>query len=289
MRIISCIVSNHDGWAGIFEGVRPVVLKNIASKWPATLRWKDFIGLKERTKYTDTVVQVETGGTYTSSNMELKFVQLSDLLDYFNFRQQVIVKSNTDDSVRLTSPHVYLAQQGIEDIPPLLEDIETPELVKAAMKKGLHGRKLWLGGADGTHSACHYDPYENLLCQVFGYKRVLLFPPEAEECLYPLRGTVHKNTSQVAFLALSDIIFNELKSQNSQYSQPLPQSHDSTVYVFPSYNPLLSALDMRYPRLFQAQGFCAVVGPGDGLFIPKRWWHFCHAPSSSCSVNFWWL
>ena len=38
---------------------------------------------------------------------------------------------------------------------------------------------LWLGRG-ATTSPLHYDEYENLLCQVAGRKRLLLFPPAAE-------------------------------------------------------------------------------------------------------------
>ncbi len=31
-----------------------------------------------------------------------------------------------------------------------------------------------------------------------------------------------------------------------------------------------------------------VLGPGDGLYIPARHWHYVRALSPSISVNFWW-
>ena len=37
----------------------------------------------------------------------------------------------------------------------------------------------------GDVTPCHYDEQENLYGQVTGLKRVILFPPEHFECLYP--------------------------------------------------------------------------------------------------------
>ena len=37
-------------------------------------------------------------------------------------------------------------------------------------------RNLWIGGSPTT-SPLHYDDYENILCQIRGYKEVVLFPP----------------------------------------------------------------------------------------------------------------
>jgi len=37
----------------------------------------------------------------------------------------------------------------------------------------------------GDVTPCHYDEQENFYAQIGGYKRVILFPPEQFECLYP--------------------------------------------------------------------------------------------------------
>lgn len=37
----------------------------------------------------------------------------------------------------------------------------------------------------GNVTPCHYDEQENFFAQVGGYKRVILFPPNQFDCLYP--------------------------------------------------------------------------------------------------------
>ena len=41
------------------------------------------------------------------------------------------------------------------------------------------------GWCAGNVTPCHYDEQENFYTQIGGYKRVILFPPEQFECLYP--------------------------------------------------------------------------------------------------------
>jgi Cupin-like domain len=36
----------------------------------------------------------------------------------------------------------------------------------------------------GSESPCHQDPFHNILCQVYGTKHVLLFPPEQHVCTH---------------------------------------------------------------------------------------------------------
>lgn len=43
----------------------------------------------------------------------------------------------------------------------------------------------WFIADAGDVTPCHYDEQENFYAQIGGYKRVILFPPEQFECLYP--------------------------------------------------------------------------------------------------------
>ena len=40
---------------------------------------------------------------------------------------------------------------------------------------------------------------------------------------------------------------------------------------------------------FTFAGFSGVLRAGDGIYIPKGFFHYCATTSRSCSVNFWWL
>jgi hypothetical protein len=56
----------------------------------------------------------------------------------------------------------------------------------------------------------------------------------------------------------------------------------------------VSAVDVEHPDLGAHPAFAGahhydvLLGPGDGLFIPKGWWHYVRALTPSWSLNFWW-
>lgn len=107
---------------------------------------------------------------------------------------------------------------------------------------------VWVGPG-GTNSKFHYDQDHNLFAQVYGRKRVILAAPRFCEQLYPIN-----------------------KSWGDAYS-PI--------------NPTRPDLD-RYPRFAEVECFESVLGPGDMLYIPLRWWHDVTALEGSISVNLWW-
>ena len=150
-----------------------------------------------------------------------------------------------------SSPPVYLAQYDMRDMPELKADYLYPDLTRTG-KASVYKINLWLGFED-TFSPCHYDPYHNVLCQITGSKTVILFNPAYSKNLYPHEKDIRlKNTSQIR-----DILGNV----------------DSTTF----------------PLFHECFGLKAVLEPGDAVYIPFKWWHFCKANSINTSLNFWWL
>ena len=110
-------------------------------------------------------------------------------------------------------------------------------------------QKWWLSGP-GTVSVLHTDLPDNLFAQFVGKKRVMLFPPRDEFRLYrePLWSTV-----------------------------PMCSRVDPEV---PDYK--------RFPRLRRAHPRCLLLGPGEILYIPRRWWHHVRTLETSISASYWW-
>jgi hypothetical protein len=140
----------------------------------------------------------------------------------------------------------YLAQHELfAQLPELWRDFSVPAVLPAAPGSV----NIWWGTA-GTVTRLHFDTYDNLLCQVAGYKWVRLFPPGTAPALYvlPPTGTA-------------------------------AQGNVSAVDV--------EAPDARaHPLFATARGVDAVLGPGDALFIPAGWWHWVRSLCPSLSVNF---
>lgn len=148
------------------------------------------------------------------------------------------------------APSVYLAQHELfTTIPSLRGDIRTPPFI-GEVGGEVYQTNGWVGPC-GTYSPCHTDPYHNVLVQVVGKKHVRLFGPHNSACMYPHQGR-QRNTSQVD-----------------------PREEEA-------------ALRARFPLFEGVEGEEVVLQPGDALFIPKKWWHFCHSLTGSISVNYWW-
>lgn len=103
-------------------------------------------------------------------------------------------------------------------------------------------------GPRGTVSPLHFDPKDNLLCQVVGAKYLRLYAPRESEKLYPVDGLL-ANTSQV------------------QVDAP-------DLDAFPAFQ------DAAYVE--------CVLREGEMLYIPPRYWHFVRSLTTSFSVSFWW-
>lgn len=109
---------------------------------------------------------------------------------------------------------------------------------------------LWVG-SDEAYTPCHCDTYGcNLVAQLSGKKRWLLFPPKDTQHLYPTRIPYEESS-----------IFSKVNIQDPDYKQ-----HPSYSCTTP-YKVMLS--------------------PGEVLFVPRHWWHHVTCIEPSVSVNVW--
>ena len=196
-----------------------MVLTGVVNDWPAIRTWKNYASIKARVSDSSLRVPVEVGGDYMSSNMRMTDMNFHKLLDIFQDRQNIIESTNNNINHHSSSSssqsnssgkHMYVAQYDLSNIPELIPDIAVPSILNdIANTDKLYAIKFWLGGPSGTISPCHYDPYDNMLCQVLGAKHILLFPPESRTWLYPYHNTTQKNTSQIPFSSTSLSTYTE--------------------------------------------------------------------------------
>jgi cupin-like protein len=163
-----------------------------------------------------------------------EIIQISEYLD--------IISSAT-----APAKSYYLAQKSIPDIFPILvHDIEIPDYFK---KKLLAAVNLWIG-PKGNTTPLHYDTSQNLLSQVRGRKRLVLYPPEQFSRLYP-----HSVYSKIPHMSQVNIDSPDLQ---------------------------------KFPKFHKAQSVECILEEGEMLFIPAGWWHQVYSLDLAISVNFWW-
>lgn len=111
------------------------------------------------------------------------------------------------------------------------------------------GSTLWIGSG-GAHTPCHYDTYGcNLVAQLYGTKRWVLWPPSESSNMKPTR-TPYEESS----------VYSKWN-----FNCPLP----SDFYV--------GCKDI----------YIVEMKPGDVLFVPHHWWHFVECLDTSVSINSW--
>ncbi|KAK3097213.1 hypothetical protein FSP39_007552 [Pinctada imbricata] len=103
-------------------------------------------------------------------------------------------------------------------------------------------------GPKGTVSPLHYDPKHNLLAQVMGAKYIRLYSDSVSDMIYPHDDMLLCNTSKV------DV-----------------ENPDTT----------------QFPKFKHAPYTECVLGSGEMLYIPPKYWHFVKSLSVSFSVSFW--
>ena len=235
-----------------FATKQPVIIRGYVNSWPAISDNERAWRKGQRFQQLG-MVQVEVGRQYMDNNLQLAQVEFKEFADHVldSLNKTTIPNQNNHHHIN-TNPRIYLAQNNFDTIATLKDDVIQPAMTTMTGKKHLYRVNIWMCGDSGSESPCHYDPFHNLLCQVFGKKRVLLFPPEFSDDLYPAHHTTQKNTSLVDF--------------------QLPDH-------------------LLHPRFASAQqhGIEAILEPGDALYIPYQYWHYCTSNAASCSVNFWWL
>jgi lysine-specific demethylase 8 len=266
----------------------PVILTGAIAHWPAMGcppggAWDDGSGQfgAVRRAAGHRTVPVEVGAAYTDDAWSQALMPLSAFLDRFvrppldpssssspssesldpSSSSEPLDPSSSEPSSSPSPPPSfparatgYLAQHELfRQCPELRRDVSLPEYCalllpgEDAEARAAPVLNAWLGPG-GTVSPAHYDPAHNLLAQVVGAKRVLLFSPADSPCLYPSRGVLN-NTSSVDCDA-----------------------------------PDLDA----FPRFRDAVGFAGELAAGELLYIPPLWWHHIRALEPSFSVSFWW-
>lgn len=143
--------------------------------------------------------------------------------------------------------HVYIAQCPLADLPQKLQsDVPTPNLVKHAGRGDVYDSSVWIGYAP-TYTSLHKDPNPNLFVQLCGTKVVrLLNPTQGEIVMQRVRRATLKSGTSSAVRG---------EEMMAGLERDLLEK-----FIWDEPEPSIELLECE-------------LTVGDGLFIPKGWWH----------------
>ncbi len=237
--------------AEVVPHARPVVLRGLASAWPAVAKGHEspvalaqYLASKDNGFPVDALMmRPEEGGrqffddkmigfNYVGSRLPLSHV-LEQILRYAEFERAPAVV------VQCAAIVACMPEFKLDHVLSLL-----PESVEP---------RVWVGTA--TVTPAHFDESHNIAVCVAGHRRFTLFPPEQVANLYvgPLdRAPSGRPISLVDFLK-------------------------------PDFD--------RFPRFRDALAHAQVADlePGDAIYMPPLWWHHVESTARlNMLVNYWW-
>ncbi|KAF2864331.1 Clavaminate synthase-like protein [Piedraia hortae CBS 480.64] len=235
------------------RALTPLIIPGGVAHWPAISKWTSTNYWMNATLGGRRLVPVEIGRSYTDPDWIVKTMPFRDFLERL-----------------IKGERVYLAQHDlVNQIEELRGDVLLPDWSSdAPQPEGSDAgsdtspppsdniqTNTWLGPS-GTQTPPHRDPSNNVFCQVMGYKYLRLFPPGDEHRLAPLREKDPATGAEMGNTSSLDVDF----------------------FAFGRTSE--GGVDVR--------GLEGILGPGDCVFIPKGWWHYVEALTTSGSVSFWW-
>ncbi|NES98967.1 MAG: cupin-like domain-containing protein [Sphaerospermopsis sp. SIO1G2] len=218
---------------------KPVIITGKLEEWKAFQSWSaEYLNQVLNNKEVKISISNNKIFTFTAEN---DYILPSTEMKFNDFTNWIMNGDRSEISY-------YLYQTPIDQsFPELLPDIQTPEYIKPGDPVLAN---LWMG-TGGNISPLHWDSAQNLLSQIQGRKRILLFEPKQTEFLYP-------------FPANSKI------------------PHMSQVKVDrPDFNKFPKSQNARYTE--------CTIEAGEMLFIPPFWWHQVYSLDQlNVAINFWW-
>ena len=167
-----------------------------------------------------------------------------------------------------TSERLYLAQASFASLPEALKmDLPTPEIVVKSGTGDIYDANIWIG-MPPTYTPLHRDPNPNLFVQLAGHKVVRILPPELGDRVFAKVQKALGRSGSAAFRGEDMMKGKEKRLLEDQVWKDTSAGFGDEAGEV---------------------GYEAHVKRGDGLFIPKGWWHSVKGIGEGItgSVNWW--
>ena len=196
-------------------------------------------------QYDSTPVEMELT-EYDSGTHKASFQRFSGPLSLFlRWQSDHLTRPNGDEQ------SLYISQTPLANLPPQLQaDLPIPEVVSDAGRGDVYSSSLWIG-VPPTRTPLHRDPNPNLFVQLAGKKTVRMIKPQDGDMVFKL---LQRGIGQAMMDGKGRLRGEEmLVGQEGQILEGWVWDECGAGQEIEGYE-------------VELQG-------GDGIFIPKGWWH----------------
>jgi len=158
------------------------------------------------------------------------------------------ISKNDSNQKETPKPNFYLSEDEsflkLFDLYNIFNDFANYYLSPLSIFKSY---PIWIG-SKGTRTGLHWDPeYRNIICQLYGTKKIYLFSP-----------------NQTQYLYISNKYDNGSKTSSVNF---------------------WNIDNKKYPLFSKAKYMEIILNEGQMLYIPKYWWHSCENQTTSVSIS----
>lgn len=232
---------------------RPVVITDLSNKWRAFDKWKDPDYLRDKVGHRQVPVYECDPENREAVRRFAGFLPVAGAVNRHTMALKTLLDRLEEMDPAQDGTHFkgrfYLADCTLSEfIPELLEDIDVPDLLeKPKAKAAISIPRVWIGRNNFSRTHMHVKNHD-LLCQLVGQKRCLMFGPEQAPNLYP----------------------------NPMWCRTDNPFNSQVNIEHPDYQ--------QHPNFRNAKAYDCLLNPGDILYIPTFWWHAVYTPGLSMAV-----
>jgi hypothetical protein len=244
-----------------FHNSHPTGLDGIFREIPALSKWFD-CGATNKPQRLNTTYLEAFGDMTVPIEVTTHKHNVSSSVEAFHRKEAPLWLFLQALSSPLEDTSIYIAQCPISDLPPALRmDLPTPRYVLETGNGDIYGSSIWLGLAP-TYTPLHRDPNPNLFIQLAGSKVIRMMEPKRGLKLYE-RIQAKSGKVMSAKMQGEDMMLGSAASEMKD-----------TIWGTDSQERLEGRKELEDLELLrEVKGLEFILNPGDGLFIPKGWWH----------------
>jgi hypothetical protein len=164
-----------------------------------------------------------------------------------------------------TDTNLYLAQCDLALLPKnLRDDLPPPNVVTKAGKGDIYASSLWMG-IPPTHTPLHKDPNPNILVQLAGKKTIRMLQPQFGKAVYAY-------TRRLCAEAEGDTSASGSSLRGEEMMFGLERKI-LDMFIWDNEGGGENKARQEKGKEAEMVGYETTLKAGDGVFIPKGWWH----------------